>query len=679
VKIAVLFTIITLISITVNSKTFEMNNKSIFEFTGNTIYVDDDGGQDFQNITDAINNASEGDIIYIYNGIYNETIVIDETIKIEGEDKTKTIINGLYNEKVVHIKADNVVFTDITVKNAGGFKNNACIYVDSDNSTVANCIIYRARTGLILNGRNNLNIVGCLFHTNGEGIWAVNSYNILIRNTELCHNGIGANLYKSRNIVVENSYAHENAIPLLFNTSSNIEMIHTAACDNNDNGGGVFFYNSHNIQVENCNVFHSGSGFKIVNSTNLNFNRCNIEYITHFTFWINTNSDNININQCNIVNNFRHGIHITDSKCQVTNSNLYENSIESVFPRNSIVNARKNYWGSKLGPRFSNGFRSIDKFSRDYGKILYLPWSLEEFENAGADWKVEETFEKTKIQGYGDDPISLSGLDTDDDGLPDWWEEEFDYNPSVWNDHINLDPDGDALNSYEECYAYNWGAKPNKKDVFVEIDITEIQNIDKSNKLPNRYVEEIKERFAEHDIVLHVDQGSLGGGEEIPYITNFGYTELVDIYWNYFLHNDLNNPRKNIFHYGIICDVGPGNGFMFTGWAHLNAFCISADVLQEQNKRFERGFLISSGSMHELGHTLGLVADDFGGIDNHANIYPKYKEYWKYINYRSVMSYQYTYRGLDYSDGDRGPNDFNDWGNMEFDFFKDTHLEWPKE
>jgi len=82
--------------------------------------------------------------------------------------------------------------------------------------------------------------------------------------------------------------------------------------------------------------------------------------------------------------------------------------------------------------------------------------------------------------------------------------------------------------------------------------------------------------------------------------------------------------------------------------------------------------------MHELGHTLGLIADDFGGIDNHANIYPKYREYWKFKNYKSAMSYQYTYRVLDYSDGDRGPNDFNDWDNMQFDFFKNTHLDWPK-
>ena len=83
--------------------------------------------------------------------------------------------------------------------------------------------------------------------------------------------------------------------------------------------------------------------------------------------------------------------------------------------------------------------------------------------------------------------------------------------------------------------------------------------------------------------------------------------------------------------------------------------------------------------MHETGHTLGLIADDFGGNDNQASIYPKYKEFWIYRNYKSVMNYRFTYFILDYSDGDNGKIDYNDWGNMEFDFFKNTHFEWPKD
>ena len=217
-----------------------------------------------------------------------------------------------------------------------------------------------------------------------------------------------------------------------------------------------------------------------------------------------------------------------------------------------------------------------------------------------------------------------------------------------------------------------------QKDIFLELDHTLSKTENANNIIPEEFITEMKQRFMEHDIHLHVDQGELGGGEEIPYVTNFDFSTLVDLYWDYFIHNDLNNPRKHIFHYGLICDQGPGNGFAFIGWAHLNSFCISADELATKQPSIERGWLITCGSMHETGHTLGLLPDDFGGNDNHAAINPKYSDFWIYRNYKSIMNYRYTYSILDYSDGDNGNIDYNDWQGMEFDFFKNTHFEWPK-
>jgi parallel beta-helix repeat protein len=659
------------------SKVLDNNSYNFFGSSRKTIYVNYDGTADYIKIQEAIDNASFGDTIFVYEGVYNETIFVDKTLKIVGENKSVTFIDGMYNEKIIQILADNVVFTDFTLKNSNGFKGNAAVYIKYDNVTISNCIIYRTRTGIIIDSSNNINIKDCLLHTNGEGISVKYSKTINIKDSEICHNGLGVNLYKSKNIVFENIYLHENSHALFINDSSNIEIIHCASCDNNDNGGGVLFYASRNIFVENCNIIHSGVGFKIINSTNLYFNKCNLEYTSHFTFWIQDKSDNIVINQCNIINNFRHGIHITDSNCKIENCNLYDNFIESVIPSNSFVYAKNNYWGSKLGPVFSKGFRLVDILIKDFGKIKFFPYSIKKFENIGADWNVEDIFEKIIIHGYGDDQIKLVGKDIDLDGLPDWWEQEFGYNVNVWDDHLNLDPDGDALNNFEECYAYDWDANPFKKDIFLEFDYTKSMTSGASNIPPEKYINEMKERFSERNISLHVDLGDLGGGEEIPYITNFNFDGLIDMYWNYFLHNDLNNPRKNIFHYGLICDKGPGNGFAFIGWAHLNGFCISADVIQSNHPLKERGWLITCGSMHETGHTLGLIADDFGGNDNHASSYLRYREFWYYRNYKSVMNYRYSYSILDFSDGDNGKVDFDDWTNMEFDFFKNTHFEWP--
>ena len=633
----------------------------------------------FQSISDGINHAENGDIIYVLNGIYYEQLIVDKSLHIIGEDKNNVIVDAEYKENAIELKSDNVKIEQFTIRNTGGYKGNSGVLIQSNNCEVSECVFYRHRIGLrIFNGDDNM-VNHCTFHTNGKGIFFEQSTNSEVNNCELAHNGIGAQFDFCDNVKILNSYAHENGVPLLFNVSSSIEIVDSAICDNNDNGGGVFVYNSNDVIVENCNVFHSGAGVKIVNSTQMVFTNCDFQYITHFTFWITDNSKNINISSCNIINNFRHGIHIKDSCCTVTGSNMYNNSIESVHAKNSHVNAKNNWWGNKFGPLFTKGFRIVDTLNRDFGRIKSFPWSSTSFENAGSNWSVEEIFDKTIIHGYGDEPITLSGNDTDMDGVPDWWEQKWEYDPYIWDDHLNLDPDGDALNNFEECYTDSYGSNPFKKDIFLEIDWTVSKTPDASNIPPAEYVEKMKQRFLEHDITLHVDLGELDGGEEIPYTTDFNFGELVDLYWDHFLHNDLNNPRKNIFHYGLICDRGPGNGFAFVGWAHLNSFCISGDELAGKHSILERGWLITCGSMHETGHTLGLIVDDFGGNDNHAAIKPKYSEFWYYRNYKSIMNYRYTYSILDYSDGDNGKVDYNDWENMEFDFFKNTHFEWPKE
>jgi len=309
-----------------------------------------------------------------------------------------------------------------------------------------------------------------------------------------------------------------------------------------------------------------------------------------------------------------------------------------------------------------------------------IPWLYEPVSETGSDWTVEERFVKKQVTGYGDDQIELPGEDTDEDGIPDWWETQWGYDPLVFNDHENIDEDEDALNNFEECYTSDYGSSPFKKDVFIEVDWMETGRASGIENRPSEeYINEMKDRFAEHDITLHVDIGNLDGGEEIPYESYFNYDGLIDIYWDYFLHNDLNNPRKNIFHYALICDQGAGAGFEFIGWAHSNGVCISSEILKLVYPEYTHEWLIIVGIMHEIGHTFGLFSDDFNGNDNRAAIKPYYKDFWEYHSYKSIMNYQYFLKILDYSDGNNGKYDFDDWNNLDYDFFKNTDFNWPLE
>ncbi len=654
----------------------------------NIIHVDDentcgpwDGSCEFpyQTITDGINNAEEKDIIYVLEGIYNEQIKINKSIHIIGEEIKSTIIDAEYQEYAIKITKDNVKMEGLTIRNAGGYKGNSGIIIESNKNEISDCVIKRTRTGIFLNHSNENSFDNCSLYLNGEGIYYKSSENNIINNCEIAHSSIGLNIKNSNEITIKNSYIHECGTGIFTNNSNNIDFQKCSISDNNDNGGGCIAYRSTNFNFENCNILHNGFAILVKESENIYITKCDISNITHYGLWIQKGSKNIKINSCNIINNFRHAVSMGNGDLQITNSNIYNNQIGSINVRNSLCDARHNFWGGKLGPFFNNGYKIPNRLKLDYGKLKTIPWSLNPFKNAGSDWNEKDTFTKTQVNGYEDKPIEIGGNDTDNDGIPDWWEEKYNgSDPNVWEDHINIDNDGDGLNNFEECYAYEYGADPNKKDIFLEFDWTKSKAQGASNIIPNKYIEEMKKRFEEHDITLHVDIGNLDGGEEIPYIRDFDFAQLTDIYWDYFLHNDLENPRKNIFHYGLICDKGPASGFAFIGWGHLNGFCISADSLSGSTKIIPRGKLIATGSMHELGHTLGLIVDDYPAIDNHATVKPLNKEFWKYRNYKSCMSYRYTYFILDYSDGNNGREDFNDWGNLEFDFFKNTHFEWPK-
>ena len=120
-------------------------------------------------------------------------------------------------------------------------------------------------------------------------------------------------------------------------------------------------------------------------------------------------------------------------------------------------------------------------------------------------------------------------------------------------------------------------------------------------------------------------------------------------------------------------------GFAVVGWDHLDSFIIPAQFLAERSRRFNRETYIIGGSIHELGHTLGLFVDDHGGNDNMVATKMFTLQWWKYLNYKSCMNYWYTYKTIEYSDGSHGNGDFDDWANLDFSFFKNTHFEWPKE
>jgi len=314
----------------------------------------------------------------------------------------------------------------------------------------------------------------------------------------------------------------------------------------------------------------------------------------------------------------------------------------------------------------------------------------------------------TEVNEFETDPeIDNTGEDADGDGVPiEWehkwghyfsynyrlgkWQHGWTYHPFEWNDHANLDPDDDGLDNIEEYLTSEWGSDPFRKDIFLEMDQMEIGPNGEGSFVPEASKDMIKDAFSRQNIVFHIDDGCMGGGEQIPFDYAVDGEELHEIYLNHFLNNDTTNWRRGVFHYGlIIYDCTIYGGFAFSTTADgehyvVDSFLVST-IYHDQgsfpythpliaalmrgsfNKERQREIVYGGAIMHETGHTLGIFRWNTPGCDNHD---AEKKDWLKWRNYRSCMNYNFVYSLVDYSDGSRGKNDFDDWNRIELTFFQ---------
>ncbi|RLF47898.1 MAG: hypothetical protein DRN29_01235 [Thermoplasmata archaeon] len=267
-----------------------------------------------------------------------------------------------------------------------------------------------------------------------------------------------------------------------------------------------------------------------------------------------------------------------------------------------------------------------------------------------------------EVNVYGTDPTKSDlGKDYDNDGVPIEWEDKWGYDPFKAENHSKLDPDKDGLQNVEEWQMQEWFADPFRQDIYIENDYMEEHNGIKP-MMPEESLQLQYSAFTKHNIMLLVDNGLMGGSEEIPY-EELDWDKLNEIYNDYFLHNDENNPRKGIFHYAIIIhdfkDFGRGvAGFNFK----RDAFAVCSAYIQKW-RPWENAMKIAHGGayMHELGHQLGLP---------HLRVFPWQLLYWLSWNYKSCMNYRYTFKIVDYSDGSHGFMDRNEWDNLDLSRFE---------
>lgn len=243
-----------------------------------------------------------------------------------------------------------------------------------------------------------------------------------------------------------------------------------------------------------------------------------------------------------------------------------------------------------------------------------------------------------------------SGLDTDDDGIDDEIEDILGTDPE------SDDTDGDGLFDYWEVFGLDrdndgvidldlpgFGASPHQKDLFIEVDWME--DAIHSHKPHPWTIQTAINLFMCYGIRLHVDAGSMGGGNAVPHTLDMGKD---DDKLNYLLTTKLANcdpARFGIFRYAL---YGHGWGQYF-GTGNMT---VRSDPPNTENN-YDEPYFQARQLVHEIGHSLAL---GHGG-QSHTNMSEAYSldrqcylerndvASWINTNYKpnylSIMNYLY--------------------------------------
>ena len=97
------------------------NSGSSNDSTFKMIFVDDDFDDDplnhsWDSIQEGVDDASDGDTVVVYAGVYVENVVVDKSLSLVGAEEGTTVINGCLGGDAIRVSADGCVVSGFTIQ-----------------------------------------------------------------------------------------------------------------------------------------------------------------------------------------------------------------------------------------------------------------------------------------------------------------------------------------------------------------------------------------------------------------------------------------------------------------------------------------------------------------------------------------------------------------------------------
>jgi len=250
-------------------------------FTANAEVLVVGPGAQFETIGVAINAAVPGDIIRVQAGIYNENLLVNRSVTIEGDGSPT--VKGVGKGSVIDIVSDNTIIRGLKIETSGGdlVAEDAGIHIRSNGNTIEDTELSDVLFGIYLYHSSNNNIRRNRIHGRPE--------------LESGSRGGGIHLWNStRNVLEDNTISETRDGMYIQNSSDNIFRrnrvfdlrygLHFMSSDNNTFEDNVFFDNiagaaimySQNIELKR-NTFVHNRGFSSFGILFQDCRQCKIE------------------------------------------------------------------------------------------------------------------------------------------------------------------------------------------------------------------------------------------------------------------------------------------------------------------------------------------------------------------------------------------------------------------
>ncbi len=200
--------------------------------------------QDFLTIQEAIDNANDGDTIYVSAGTYYEHVVVSKEVTLVGEGGNTTIIDGSNDGTVVRITANGVSVSGFKLQNSGwGWYRSGVETQHANNCRIENNILFETCHNIRLNGSSN-----CLISRNtidhiismGYGIRLTDSIDCTVSENFVANNIGGIVFENSSNCTASDNYVTRNSDGIRLYSSSAGNRITANTVFNNSYCGMIY-------------------------------------------------------------------------------------------------------------------------------------------------------------------------------------------------------------------------------------------------------------------------------------------------------------------------------------------------------------------------------------------------------------------------------------------------------